>query len=137
MEELETNFGGRLQVLAADGEDPYDFGTDETEATKATEPTSPPTTEPATEPETQPVTSTETEPTEETEEVTEPVTQPATEPENPSEEPTVPAETQPGKEDRLAGKSWIGIAIVAGVLTSLVGGALIVRASSRGGKYSA
>lgn len=154
VEELETNFGGRLQVLAADGEDPYDFGTDEPEATS--EPTAAPTTEPVTEPTEVPTTEAETEPV--TESATEPTTEPTaaateesltTEPSetaeetlpetHPTEESTVPTQaTEPVQEgkDFLAGKSWIGIVIVAGVLTLLVAGALIVRAGSRGGKYS-
>ncbi len=149
VEELEANFGGRLQVLNADGEDIFDFGTEETaEATEETvEPTTTPTTEPETEPETEPteaatepVTEPEeemtTEPTEETEPVTEETTH-ATE--EAAETVTEPALTEPEEQDGedLAGKSWIAIVILAGILTLLVGGALIFRASRRGGKYAA
>ena len=93
--------------------------------TVATEPeTTAPVTEPATEP---------------TEAETEPVTEPSTEPEEPKE--TLPAEeepeeTQPVDVEFLAGKSWIGIVIVAAVLTLLLIGALVVRSAGRGGRYS-
>ena len=148
VEELEHNFGGRLQVLAADGEDIFDFETEETEATTApttapteapTEPTEAPTTEPETVP---PTTEAPTEPSTEATEVTE-ETEGAETTEEPVEEtetvpPTTeaPEETEPVDGNYLAGKSWIGIVIVAGVLTALVAGALIFRASSRGGKYA-
>lgn len=148
VEELETNFGGRLQVLAADGEDIFDFETEETEATtapttKPTEPPTEPTEVPTTEPETTPpTTEAPTEPSTEATEVTEETQAPETT-EEPVEEtetlpPTTeaPEETEPVDGDYLAGKSWIGIVIVAGVLTVLVAGALIFRASSRGGKYA-
>lgn len=153
VEELETNFGGRLQVLSADGEDPFDFGTDETEpdakpttepttepSTEPTteptaEPTTEPTAEPATEPTAEPTTEPTTEPTEETTEATD-VTEETEQPMEESEEPAAePAPTQPQDKDFLAGKSWIGIVVIAGVLTLLIAGALIFRASSRGGKY--
>lgn len=144
VEELETNFGGRLQVLAADGEDIFDFGTDETEATTqaptepATEPTTQPTTEPTEPPTTEAPTEETTQPTEVTQE-TEAPTQETTEATEEETEPTTEAteETEPVDPETLAGKSWIGVVIVAGVLTLLVVGALIFRASSRGGKYSA
>lgn len=84
----------------------------ETEAAEVVYITAPPTeeeTEPATEPETQP-TEAETEPTEET-------------------EPAVPAED-------LGGKSWIGIVMIAGVITFLLSGAMIFRsATKKGGRY--
>lgn len=150
VEELEHNFGGRLQVLSADGEDIFDFDTEETEpeTRPATEPTTEPTTEPATEPATEPTTEPSTEPateptepeteatagtTEATEATGEP-TEPEPETEEPATEPA-PTETEPEDGNFLAGKSWIGIVIVAGILTLLIAGALIVRASSRGGKY--
>ena len=151
VEELEHNFGGRLQVLSADGEDIFDFDTDETEpeTEPSAEPTTEPATEPTTEPTTEPVTEPETEPTEApTESVTEPAettgaaeetgeaTRPAetTEAEEPSTEPEV---TEPLPEDPgfLEGKSWVGIVLIAGVLTLLIAGALIFRATNRGGKY--
>ncbi len=142
VQELETNFGGRLQVLSADGEDIFDFDTEEP-AQETTEPTTAPTTEPATEPATEPstvpttepVTESTTEAATETTEETEAATEATTEA---SEEPaTEPAVTEPQEPEGLAGKSWIAVLIIAGVLTFLVGGALIFRASRRGGKYAA
>lgn len=38
--------------------------------------------------------------------------------------------------ESLAGKSWIGVVIIAGILTLLIIGALIVRIAGRGGRYS-
>lgn len=131
VQELEENFGGRLQVLTADGEDIYDFAPEETEETTeaTTEPTIEPTTEPVTEPTTEATTETATEPaTEETEAA-----------EEPTEAETLPTETveetRPEEESFLAGKSWIALVIIAGILTLLIAGALIVRRSGRGGKY--
>ena len=142
VEELETNFGGRLQVLSADGEDIYDFSSGETEATTA------PTTEPATEPTTAPTTEATEPVTEATEAATEETTEPTEAIEETTEETTFATEeteetleeteeTEPVDPETLAGKSWIGVVIIAGILTLLVVGALIFRASSRGGKYSA
>ena len=71
-------------------------------------------------------------PTEETE-VTEPETQAPTQ--APAETEDAPTEEPSEEEDFLAGKSWIGIVIIAGVLTVLIAGALIFRTSGRGGKY--
>ena len=130
VKELEENFGGRLQVLTADGEDPYDFAPEETE--KPTEATTAPSTEAATEP----VTEATTEPA--TEAATEPVTEATEELEETVEETTIPAETveEPDseKESFLAGKSWIAIVILAALLVLMLTGTLIVRASSRGSK---
>lgn len=135
VEELETNFGGRLQVLAADGEDPFDFGEEETE--EPTEATTEPAAEPTVEPTTAPTTEPETEPT--TQATTEPATEATEMTEEPAEEETLPTEeveeTEPEEKGFLAGKSWIGIVIIAGLLTLLIIGALIVRSSGRGGKY--
>ena len=132
--ELEEGFGGRLQVLTEDGADIYDFAPEETEETTvatteaATEPTAEPTTEPTTEAATEPTTAPSTEATE----VTETTAAPA-------QEETLPAETveqtQPEEKSYLAGKSWIALVIIAGILTALLAGALIVRRSGRGGKY--
>ena len=136
VEELETNFGGRLQVLAADGEDPFDFGEEE-EPEETTEATTEPTTQPTTEPTAKPTTEPETEPT--TQATTEPTTEATEMTEEPTEEETLPTEeveeTEPEEKGFLAGKSWIGIVIIAGLLTLLIIGALIVRSSGRGGKY--
>jgi len=134
VEELETNFGGRLQVLTAEGDDIYDFGTDETEETTAptTEPVTQSTTEPATEPTAAPTTEPVTEPVTEPTEVTEETTQATEETMLPTEDPQ---QTEPAEGSYLAGKSWIALVIIAGILTVLIAGALIVRSSSRG-KYS-
>ena len=131
VQELEEGFGGRLQVLTADGEDIYDFAPEETEETAEA------TTEAATEPATEPVTQ------QETETATQPATVPATEAaettEVPTEEETFPdetvEETEPEAESYLAGKSWIALVVMGVVLTALIAGALIVRRSGRGGKY--
>lgn len=129
--ELESNFGGRLTVLAADGTDPYEEPK-ETEETTAptTKPTEAPTeateetaattqaTEPATEPTTQPTTVPTTQPEETTVETT--------------QEPTVPVE----KEEDVGSKGWIGLALICAVMSFLILGALIFRGSRRGGRYS-
>jgi len=84
---------------------------------------------------------TETEPAEAE---TEPVTVPTTLPEETAvetvettaetEEPTIPEETEP--KSSLEGKSWIGMVLIAGVLTFFIVGALIFKAASRkGGRY--
>ena len=132
VKELEENFGGRLQVLTADGDDPYDFAPEETE--KPTEAATAPSTEAATEPATEAA----------TEPVTEATTQHATEAtevtEESGEETTIPSETVEELEEKeesfLAGKSWIAIVIIVGLLALMVTGTLIVRASSRGSKSS-
>ena len=129
VQELEENFGGRLQVLTADGEDIYDFAPEETEET--TEVTTEPVTETITEPV---VTEAVTEPV--TEATTEPVTEATVATEEPSEETTIPAETveelEPVEESFLAGKSWIALVIIAALLMLMLTGTLIVRSSSRG-----
>ena len=56
VEELETNFHGRLQVLTANGSDPYHFEGEVQVTSRPTETTAPPTTQPATEPPTVPTT---------------------------------------------------------------------------------
>ena len=130
VQELEENFGGRLQVLTADGDDPYDFAQKETEkpTEAATEPVTEATTEPATEAVTEPVTEATSEPVTEATEVTE----------EPGQETTLPAETveetECQEESFLAGKSWIALVIIAGLLALMLTGTLIVRASSRGSK---
>lgn len=89
---------------------------------------------------TQPTETEETEPvpteTERMEIQTEPTTVPATEPEETEAETTEaaavpePEETEPVD---LGGKSWIGMVMIAGVLTFLIAGALIFKIASRGG----
>lgn len=132
VKELEENFGGRLQVLTADGEDPYDFAPEETEETTVA------TTEPATEAVTEPVTEAVTEPA--TEAATEPATEATDEVEETQEETTLPEETEEEtdseEESFLAGKSWIAIVIIAALLTLMLAGTLLVRATGRSKRRS-
>ena len=44
-------------------------------------------------------------------------------------------ETEPVEEEQIESKSWIGLVLIAGTLTFLLGGALIVRIMSRKGRY--
>ena len=89
-------------------------------------------------------------PTEVVEVAAEVVTEPATEPqptEAETEPPVVTAamveetteETQAPEileEEKPESKSWIGLVLIAGVLTFFIGGALIFKlASRRGGRY--
>lgn len=150
VEQLQENFGGRIEILPAAGEEFQDFAQvmeEEGEKVRAiaaqleTEPVTKPETEPATEPETEPTLPPTTEP------VTEPTIAPTQAPTVPTEE--VPAFTGPDWQEEMemtepletndapGGASWIGIALIVGVLTFLVIGALIVRSMSRkGGRYS-
>ena len=136
IDELVTNFGGRLNILKAgsDGEEiPAPKTTESTQpATEATtEPTTAPTTEPTTEPTTAPTTEPTTAPT--TAPTTEPTTAPTTAP------TTVPTETaEPTLVEQVGGNGWIGVVLVVAVLTVLLVGALMVRGMRhKGGKYSA
>lgn len=124
VEELERNFGGRLQILTSDGDDPFDF-------TEPTQATTPATTEPATEPEeTEPVTEEPTAP--ETEETTAPTTQATEAPTETVEESTAP--TEPTRERT---GSAIGVAIVVMILSALgIGAVLFYLKQNKGGKYS-
>ena len=127
VEELETNFYGRLEVLCADGTDPYVFDAE-------TEPTAAPTTEPAA-----PTTEPETEPT------VPPTTQPAaTETAaEPTAESTLPTEElpEPTREPEDSGREFplmgilIGVLVVSGTLSLLLIGLLIYK-SKQGGKYA-
>ena len=47
------------------------------------------------------------------------------------------AETEPASEmeEKIESKSWIGLVLIAGVLTFLLVGALIFRIMSRKGRY--
>lgn len=149
---LVQNFGGRLGIMmgsfdesaVAEALKEYDEDEEEeeTEATEAaTEaPTEAPTeaaTEPvvvavATEPVTVP-TEPETQPTE----TTVPETQAPTEAETEAVETTEwdlftePAEAEESAEEKIANNSWIGIVMIAGVLTFLIAGAMIFRSVSR------
>lgn len=129
VQELETNFGGRLQILTSDGEDPFDF----TEATEpATESATEPTTEP-TEPETEPVTEETIPPT--TEETVPPTTEDATEPA--TEEPTAQTEAAAQPEAERTG-SAAGVAIVVMLLSGLgIGAIVFYLKTGKGGKYAA
>lgn len=148
--QLMSNFGGRLGVMMGDYDDSVlaeleQEDAEETEETEAPEtepeetqestqapaeaPTEAPTEEPtaATEPEIVYIT------TPATEETTEPVTEPQTEPSQPETEPVPTEEPEPEKP---GGKSWIGLVMIAGVITFLVSGAMIFRsATKKGGRY--
>lgn len=125
IEELETNFGGRLEILCEDGTDPY-VPTEPEETEETTEATTEPTEETVTEPETQP-----------TEAATEPTVIPTeTTPAETVPETTVPMETE-AEETKSSSGIWIGVLIISGTLTLLLVGALIFRGRSKGGKYAA
>lgn len=129
VEELETNFHGRLEILAADGSDPYDFAEETTEVTtKPTETEPEETTEATTEP-----TEVTTEATEETTEATEATTEETTEAAEETTEETASVEEEVKEKSSMA---WIGILIMVGILTIGIVGVLIVRlTSSKGGRY--
>lgn len=126
--ELETNFGGRLEVLTESGKDVYIWPEETTEATEpATQPTVLPTTQPTQAP-TVPVT-------------TAPYTEPSSEPtQAPTEttEATIPEATvsqpQSPTQQPLNG-IVIGVFILSGTLSLLCIGSLIFKVSRRGGKY--
>lgn len=118
------------------------------ETTEATEETVEETTEETTEA-TQPpeviavvVTEPETEPTTipTTEAATEPTTVPTTAPEETTEETTeapAPTEETESIAEQVTGNSWIGMVLIAGVLTFFIVGALIFKIASRkGGRYT-
>ncbi len=136
VDELVTNFGGRLEVLAGNGSSSR---TETVQAQGTTAPATEPTAEATVPPETQPATQPATEPAA--------VTAPATQPEETSvatAEPTVQTTaatetTEPEEEtDRQTGENgWIGLVIIAVVLTLIAGGMLIFRGvSHKGGKYT-
>lgn len=126
--ELETNFGGRLEVLTESGKDVYVWPE---EATEATEPAAQPTTLPTTQPTESPTVPATTVPQ------TEPLPQ-ATEPPVEVTETTVPETTapqlQPPAQKPLNG-ILIGVFILSGTLSLLLIGLLIFKGSHRGGKY--
>ena len=129
VEELETNFHGRLQVYTANGTDPYQFST-ETQAasTPTTQPTTEPTTQPTTEPTTEPTTAPTTEPT------TVPTTQAPTT--QATEVPTLPTpEVESHSEKSPVMGILIGVLIVSGTLSLLLIGLLIYRSKRGGGDY--
>ena len=152
--QLVGNFGGRLGIMmgnfdeasvAANLAEAKAEETEETEVTEETKETEAPAQAPTeapteavavavTEPVTVPTTEPETEPTEttipETEETTVPTTQ-ATEAEETTEE-TKPATVA----EKVGGDGWIGMVMIAGVLTFLLAGTMIFRSiSHKGGRY--
>jgi len=150
--QLISNFGGRLGIMMGNYDDSVlselsapGEAVEETKpaATEAAE-TEPAETEPA---ETEAPTEVPTEPAivlilpeTEPEETTVPTTEAQTEP--PTELPTEPETgvTEPmdleEAVETLEGKSWIGLVMIAGVITFLLSGAMIFRSvSKKGGKY--
>lgn len=131
VEELETNFHGRLQVLTASGSDPYTFNLETEAPTQATtEPTTQPTTEATTEPATVPT----------TEPATVPVTTEATEMTQAPDTLPTQAATQPAEQDARKDSSplmgvLIGVLIVSGTLSLLLIGLLIYRGKRDGNYY--
>lgn len=149
--QLISNFGGRLGVMMGNYDASVLADLDAPgEAVEETKPaaaeTEPEETEAATEAATEPVV---TEPaivlilpTEAAEETTEAPTEEETEAPAETEAPTEPETeaTEPmGLEEAaqtLEGKSWIGLVMIAGVLTFLIAGAMIFRAATKkGGRY--
>ena len=116
VEELETNFHGRLQVLTANGSDPYHFENEVQVTPRPTETTAPPTTQPATEPPTVPTTQPPT--------VPETTQAPETLPTQETVPPTLPQE--PRDSSPVMG-ILIGVLIVSGTLSLLLIGLLIYR----------
>ena len=157
--QLVNNFGGRLGIMMGNFDESVvlsnlaeaeaeteETETEETEA--ATEETVEETTvatEAPTEAPTLPPTETPTEapteaPTEEpTEAPTVPVviveTEPETTPEETQEELDLINPTEPAAEEKMESKSWIGLVMIAGVLTLLLAGAMLFRSVSRKGRY--
>ncbi|OLA36021.1 MAG: hypothetical protein BHW31_07190 [Firmicutes bacterium CAG:110_56_8] len=119
VEELETNFHGRLQVLTANGSDPYHFEGEVQVTSRPTEPTVPPTTQPATEPPTVPTTQPPTVP-----ETTQATQAPETLPTQQTVPPTLPEEQ---KDSSPVIGILIGVLIVSGTLSLLLIGLLIYR----------
>lgn len=135
VEELENNFGGRLEILSSAGDDPYKYTepveteeTTETTPEETTVPTTEETTEPTVEPTTMPTAESVTEVTTEataapvqTEEITET-----------TEESAVPAE-----EEDEGGSGLVWLFVVPVVLTVVIICALLLRGMrSKGGKYA-
>lgn len=126
IEQLETAFHGRIEFLASDGTDHYQPGEETEPVTEA--PTEAPTEEPTEAPTEAPTEMPTAAPTI-------PETIPATAPETqPTEEK--PVETVPAVEEKNESKSWIGMVIIGAVALFLLLGMIIVKATSRRGKYS-
>jgi len=151
IQQLEEAFNGRIEFMASDGTDPY-VPTEPEETTEATEETTQATTqatEEVTTQATEAVTEEATQPTAAATEATQPPTESTTEPDTtadstaaPSTEATQP--TQPEEEEnerKLA--VWIIPALIVGVISFLVAGAVLSGSSgkkrrksrSRGGRY--
>lgn len=146
--QLLSSYGGRMGIMMGNYEDSVEAELEEkefgepTEATEESteaateEPTEVPTEAPETEPVTEPTEVKEvvyitTPPTEEAEV---PETEPETRPVILEKDPM--PEEEPEESGDLGGRSWIGIALIAGVITFLLAGAMIFRsATKKGGKY--
>ena len=147
---LVQNFGGRLGIMMGSYDETaveenlaaYEATAETEETEETTEATEAPTeaaTEPvvviATEPATVPTTEPETEPTETTvPETTEATTVPTTEA---TETVETTEETEPETvAEKVGGDGWIGMVMIAGVLTFLLSGAMIFRSvSHKNGRY--
>lgn len=86
----------------------------------------------ATEPETEPATEAAAEPAAIPTETTIPETEA---PETTAVAPDLTGPAEPVEGEKSGGSSWIGIVLIAGVLTFLIAGALIVRNATKGGRY--
>lgn len=150
---LISSYGGNLGIMMGNFDESgvaaalAEYDTEETEAeeeTEATEaateaPTEAPTeaaTEPVvvlvTEPETVPTTEPETQPTETTVPETEAPTEAVTETVETTEWALFTEETEPETvAEKVGGNGWIGMVMIAGVLTFLLSGAMIFRSVSR------
>lgn len=127
VEELERNFGGRLEIMASDGSDPFDF----TEPAETTQATTVPTTEAATEPATQATTQPVTEETEapETQAPTTVPVETTLQTQEVTEAPTQPSRERTG--------SAVGIAAAVMVISAAgIGIILYALKSGKGGKYA-
>lgn len=132
--QLITNLGNRIQILAGSEVDLFTraLPEEDTVPTEApTEAVTEPVTEAPTEPETEPV----TEPP--TEAPTEPITEAPTEAPTEAVQPTddtpdwreelEQTEPEASEEKKLSGSSWIGLVLIIGVMTFVIIGALVVR----------
>ena len=122
--QLETAFKGRIEFLASDGTDHYRPG-------EVTEPVTEAPTEAPTEPPTEAPTEAPTQPPTEAPKV--PVTEPETAP--PTQAPTQPP-VIPEAPQQPESKSWIGMVIIGAVAAFVLLGMIIVKLTSRRGRYS-
>lgn len=128
IEQLETQFKGRIQFLASDGTDHYnpEEATEPVTEAPTEAPTEPPTEAPTTAPTEAPTEAPTAAPTETT-----PATLPQTEPATEQIE-----ETTPAAEEKPESKSWIGFVIIGAAAAFLLMGMIAVRVGSRKGRYS-